>query len=66
MQKCSNSADKNTDKKIRKTVICDGFACKTINDNKKIKSSKKIMIDLNIKWFLQINNLVKLNILPVL
>lgn len=49
MQKYSSSADKNNDKKIKKTVICDGFACKIINDNKKIKSSKKIMIDLNIK-----------------
>ena len=36
MQKYSSSADKNNDKKIKKTVICDGFACKIINDNKKI------------------------------
>ena len=53
MQKCSNNADKKThknkDKKSSKTVICDGFSCKVINDNKNLKISKNIMIDLNIK-----------------
>lgn len=53
MQKCSNNADKKTDKykekKQDKTVVCDGFSCKMINDDKNIKSDKKIMVDLNIK-----------------
>ncbi len=53
MQKFSNSADKkinkNKDKKQNKTVACDGFSCKIINDDKNIKSSKNIMIDLDIK-----------------
>lgn len=53
MQKCSSSADKkinkNQEKKIDKTVVCNGFSCKVINDDKNIKSNKKIMVDLNIK-----------------
>ncbi|MGN1029588.1 MAG: hypothetical protein ACI4P7_05805 [Bacilli bacterium] len=53
MQKCNSNADKkinkNNGKKHDKTVVCDGFSCKIINDDKNIKSDKKIMIDLNIK-----------------
>lgn len=53
MQKCSNNAykkiDKNSDKKQNKIVVCDGFSCKVINDDKNIKSDKKIMVDLDIK-----------------
>lgn len=53
MQKCSDDADmkinKNSEKKTDKTVVCDGFSCKVINDDKNIKSDKKIMVDLNIK-----------------
>ena len=51
MQKCSSNADKKTNKnqkkKIEKTAACDGFSCKMINDDKNIKSDKKIMVDLN-------------------
>ena len=36
-------------KKQDKTVVCNGFSCKVINDDKNIKSDKKIMVDLNIK-----------------
>lgn len=53
MQKCSSNAykekDKNNQKKQDKTVVCNGFSCKVINDDKNIKSDKKIMVDLNIK-----------------
>lgn len=53
MQKCSSNADKKTDKNNKKihakTVVCDGFACKILNDDKKIKTNKNIMIDLEIK-----------------
>lgn len=53
MQKCSNNAykekDKNNQKKQDKKVICDGFSCKVISDDKNIKSDKNIMIDLGIK-----------------
>ena len=53
MQKCSSSADKkinkNQEKKIEKTAACDGFSCKIINNDKNIKSNKKIMVDLGIK-----------------
>lgn len=53
MQKCSSNADKKTnknqEKKIEKTAACNGFSCKVINDDKNIKSDKKIMVDLNIK-----------------
>lgn len=50
MQKCSSDADKkNKEKKPNKTVVCDGFSCKVTQDDKNIKSDKKIMIDLNVK-----------------
>ena len=51
MQKCSSNAykDKNNQKKQDKKVICDGFSCKVISDDKNIKSDKNIMIDLGIK-----------------
>lgn len=53
MQKCSSNAykekDKNNQKKQDKKIICDGFSCKVISDDKNIKSDKNIMIDLSIK-----------------
>lgn len=41
--------DKNNKNTQTKTVICDGFSCKVLNDDKNIKTNKNIMLDLKIK-----------------